>query len=383
MNKEYLVTRMLEIFFVLSFAYVTYSSNIYILWGALFLLPMSLFMKNRNSFPILFLYIFVFLFGLYFILYGFLGGFRVFKTYVICLLFVLIDNYNLSFKGRALSYIHWFMVLSACVVYVDFCLYCLGLPTIMNFARTGVMPRPNGFMEDSNFYSYVMVCYVMYLKYTYNMKTKFFILSIFLSGSFSAIILLLILLLFWKKIPIKFGSGELKKWHLWRYWIIAGVLFIHLSYYSVVRYKNEIVSYIETMDMSPLLKMKTFSMFLRFDAQYNAMNQIEAENKQLLGLGPGEAKTLNDRNINLHNTYYQIYVEMGGVLIIVLLLLLVYVMLQIEDVRYLLLFGLVSIFGNMLEIFYFPILPFIFLLYKVGKNASRTVVSNSIYYNMH
>lgn len=382
-NKKELLRCILEIFFILSFVYITYKTNIYVLYGVLTLLPVSFFVKNKNIFPLFVMCLLMFLSFFYFGMHGFLGAVRVVKTLVICVIFVIIDSCSFSSDNR-LRYVHCFMTLSAYIVCIDFILYWLGLPTIMNFVCTGIMPRPSGFMEDSNFYSYVTVCYIMYLRSACNTSAKLFIISVLLSGSFSAIILLLILLLFLKKTSIKYLIKKSRGWRLWRFWIIGTVLFVHTAYYAVVKYQQEIVDYVETLEMNSLFKMKTFSLFLRFDAQSNALNQIASENKQLFGLGPGEAKTLNDRNINLHNTFYQMYVEMGVLFLIIVLFLLLYVMWRIENVFFLLIFGLVSLFGNMLEIFYFPILPFAFLLYKVNQNVLlSSKISNSFSRNVY
>ena len=370
----------------MSFAYITYASNIYIIWGVMALLPILCVTKQNSVIPFLFSACFLELILLYCVLYGIEGGFRILKTYTICLTFIILAQSE-CWSGKIqilLKPLHYFMTLSAWIVCLDFVLFFGIGHTIMNFTSSGFMPRPNGLMEDSNFYSYLMVCYIMYLKYTYGKSTKLLITSIFLSGSFSAIMILLLLLLFYKKTTINNLSRRMQKWKIWRVLIIMSVLIIHFSYYMVVDHKNQIIDYIESVDMSPLLKVKAASMLRRFEAQEIAIHEINSSGKYLLGGGPGITRTLNDRNMNLHNTYYQMYVEVGGLLLVIVVSCLFCCMLDIKNISFLLLFGVMSLFGNMLEVFYAPILPFIYFLYKSNKYVATSKKNSvSISYNLY
>ena len=176
----------------------------------------------------------------------------------------------------------------------------------------------------------------------------------------------------------------MQKWKIWRVLIIMSVLIIHFSYYMVVDHKNQIIDYIESVDMSPLLKVKAASMLRRFEAQEIAIHEINSSGKYLLGGGPGITRTLNDRNMNLHNTYYQMYVEVGGLLLVIVVSCLFCCMLDIKNISFLLLFGVMSLFGNMLEVFYAPILPFIYFLYKSNKYVATSKKNSvSISYNLY
>ena len=166
-SKSDLKLLCLEVFFILSFAYITYASNIYIVWGIITLIPILFFTKRNNIIPFLFTICFFFFVCLYYVLYGIEGGFRILKTYTICLTFIILSQSKQEAEKIQilLKPLHYFMTLSAWIVCIDFVLYWGGGHTIMNFTSSGLMPRPNGLMEDSNFYSYLMVCYIMYLKY--------------------------------------------------------------------------------------------------------------------------------------------------------------------------------------------------------------------------
>ena len=74
------------------------------------------------------------------------------------------------------------------------------------------------------------------------------------------------------------------------------VLIIHLSYYMILEYKNQIIDYIEAVDMNPLLKVKAASMFHRFESQEIAIHEINKSGKYFFGGGPGITRTLNDRD---------------------------------------------------------------------------------------
>lgn len=385
-SKCYIKLLCIEFFFILSFAYITYATNLYIVWGMMTLIPILFFTKQNSVIPFLFTISFFLFACLYYVLYGVEGAFRILKTYTLCLTFIILsvpnrwpENIRLLLKP-----LHYFMTLSAWIVCIDFVLFFLGKPTIMNFTSSGFMPRPNGLMEDSNFYSYLMVCYIMFLKYTYRRPTKLFITSVFLSGSFSAIIILMVLLFFYKRTAINKLSPAMQKWKIWRRYIVICVLGIHAFYYVIVEHKDQIINYVETMDMNPLLKVKTVSMFHRFESQKIAIDEINRFGKQLFGGGPGITRTLNDRNMNLHNTYYQMYVEIGGLVLMIVALFLIYYMLNITSISFLLLFGMMSLFGNMLEVFYAPVLPFIYFLYKLNRHAlSTSKLSTGISYHLH
>ena len=326
-----------------------------------------LFAKQKSIMPIILTLFFVSLMVLYFSLDGIEGLVRIIKTFVIFSSMYVLASEKKEIKDpqNLMKPLHWFMTLSAIIVCIDFILFFSIGKTIMNFTTSGFMPRPRGLMEDSNFFSYSMICYIMYLKFAYQKSTKILIISVFCSGSFSAIIMLFALLFFYKrKINlIEIGS---KEWRLWRNCIIFLVIIINASYFQIVNNKDNIINYIDQQDISPLIKIKAISMFLRFDAQKTAIDKIAESNNQLFGGGPGITKTLNERGMNLHNTYYQIYVEMGVLLILLVGSVLFYYMLDIRYIGYLILFSMMTLFGNMLEVFYSPILPLIYFLYKIN-----------------
>ena len=120
--------------FILSFAYITYASNIYIVWGIITLIPILFFTKRNNIIPFLFTICFFFFVCLYYVLYGIEGGFRILKTYTICLTFIILSQSKQEAEKIQilLKPLHYFMTLSAWIVCIDFVLYWGGGHTIMN-----------------------------------------------------------------------------------------------------------------------------------------------------------------------------------------------------------------------------------------------------------
>lgn len=370
---------MFEMLFVFSFAYYTYTTNIFVIFGFLLIVLYMFSTRLSKILPLMFVLSFIPIFFIYYSKFGFDGGFRVFKTFVIFAPFFVLSGFkmNLNDGWKLLKPLHYFMTGAAVLVCIDFCLYFAVGKTIGSFTESGFMPRPNGFMEDSNFFSYSVVSYIIFLKYTYRKSTKLFIMAVFLSGSFSAIFMLLVLLVIYK---MKIFSNLVKysrKWKFIRYSIFTSVLFVSVSYMSIVSNKEEIINYLEeATEASPLMQVKIRSMFYRFEAQNTAVNIISQSGDELFGGGPGITKTLNERGMNLHNTYYQIFVEMGFVLIILVIFILLYYMLCIDNINFMLLYAVMFLFGNMLEVYYFPLLPFIYFLYVFYQNKVRECALN-------
>ena len=84
-------------------------------------------------------------------------------------------------------------------------------------------------------------------------------------------------------------------------------------------------------------------------------------------MGSGYARKMNERGMNLHNTYLQTFLEIGliGLLVIIVFFFVIYVNINILFLPLLASFFLL---GNVLEVFYFPLLLFIFFLSKVYDN---------------
>jgi len=118
---------------------------------------------------------------------------------------------------------------------------------------------------------------------------------------------------------------------------------------------------IRNLSDDPFLQFKLVSLSIRFEVQKNAINKLMETDNLLLGLGIGSARKLNDRNLNLHNTYLQVLVEIGLLGLIPILGLFIFIFWNIH-ILYVPLLSIMFLLGNIMEVFYFPLLLFIFFL---------------------
>lgn len=361
--------RLMEVFFILSFWILTYASNAFIVYGAAIFLFWMVIAKQKHKGAIIFSVIFVTLVVVYMFAGGGMEVYRAFKTMVLFSPFYLADSFkNESGKALNMPVLHGFMVFAAIWVCVDTILYYTVGFTFGRQVVTGIMFRGSGPFEDSNFYSYAMVSYLMALKYMYGRKTKLFIFSVIVSGSVSAIGFMLLLLLAYKMKWFSVTNPQVGKCLRNRAMVIASVLLLMGSYFMFVQNSGRISEYVQTTEMHPAIKFKLWSMMLRFEAQSQAINTVVEQGNEIFGAGAGASKKITSNNMNLHNTYYQIFVEMGAVMCASVVLLLLYYLFRIKDNRFLLIFGGLLILGNMLEVYYMPILQFAYFLYQYKTN---------------
>lgn len=148
---------LVEVFFILSFSFLSYKYNLYIVWGIipfLFLTKKAIYKNAAFWVVVLTMLSFIYYYS------GFGSTFRTIKTMVVLLPFFFTnvlqrEQYCLS------KYFYFFMQLNAILVCVDFFLYFIVGRTIMNFTESGFLPRPCGLLEDSNFFSYLMLIYIL------------------------------------------------------------------------------------------------------------------------------------------------------------------------------------------------------------------------------
>lgn len=84
----------------------------------------------------------------------------------------------------------------------------------------------------------------------------------------------------------------------------------------------------------------------------------------LFGMDAGTTKEMNEYGLNLHNTYLQAFLEIGliGLLTILGFFLIIFFNINILFLPFL---SVIFLLGNILEVFYFPLLLFIFYLSKL------------------
>lgn len=353
--------RLVEVFFILSFLDLTYTYNLYIVYGAAVLLFLMATAKQRHRGAIAFCLLFAFLVLIYASTEGGREIYRAFKTLVVFTPFYLADSLKKEpEKSYNLPLLHGFMVFAAVWVIVDVVLFYTTGFTFGKKIVTGIIFRSGGPFEDSNFFCYATVSYLMTLKYIDGRKTKLFIIAVLVSNSVSATFLMLILLLRYKirkRKPAREGSKA-------RWFVAAAVMLVMGSYFTFIQNSAQITNWVTTTEMHPAVKLKLTSMMWRFNAQAEAVGAVMERGKAILGVGAGNTMDLTSMHMNLHNTYYQMFVEMGFALSVAVILMLAYYLCRIRDMGFLLLYGGMFILGNMLEVYYMPLLAFIYFLYQ-------------------
>ena len=344
---------LVEVFFILSFSFLSYKYNLYIVWGIipfLFLTKKAIYKNAAFWVVVLTMLSFIYYYS------GFGSTFRTIKTMVVLLPFFFTnvlqrEQYCLS------KYFYFFMQLNAILVCVDFFLYFIVGRTIMNFTESGFLPRPCGLLEDSNFFSYLMLIYIYYYKWNYGHYNKLFITSLFLSGSFSAIISFLILLSIFKK---KFVEEVCRLRFKLIIVLIALVLIAVYDWLAI--HSDVLLMYISDFQMSDLLKVKIASISHRFTTVSNAMSELDSMNEFLFGIGAGKPKGLSDIGLNLHNSLLQMFLEMGGVLVCVVLLVIFMMIRNLRITKYVILFCVILVLGSMMETLYNPLLALVYFM---------------------
>jgi len=344
-----------EFYFILAFFTLSYSSNIYIVFSFVFF-PFIFKNEKRNIIIHVLYLIFILLIFLYALERGWHDAFRIYKTLIILLPFFIFnilknEKYKLSFLFDT------FIWINVLFIYIDFVLYYFTGNTILPVKFSDFMPRFGAFIEDSNFYSYLVIVYLFYKKSITGVYNKFILFSIVLSGSFSAIFASIVLFFLYPRIENKQSDLSYTKT---RFRICAITITIFLGYCIFIIYANDIIDWISTLELNDLLKLKMVSMTHRFSAQYESLAQLFTTNKLFLGEGAGATIKTNDIGINLHNSYFQLFLESGALLTCVVFFILYRMAKQIRDLKFLLLFCTIFLLGNMLEVFYFPLLSFIY-----------------------
>jgi O-antigen ligase len=285
------------------------------------------------------------------------ASFRIIKTAVVFL--PLLSVYSLNNPQYRLSKaFYWFMMIAALLVCIDFVLYFITGTMIMGGTESGFLPRPRGLMEDSNFFSYLMLVYIFYLKKQEGRYNYLLVLSLILSGSLAAISCFLLLSLFYRFTDhVKLSKSKLIKYLTL---IITGISFF--VYFNTAFNYNKIMENVEVSEMDGLEKVKFYSLMLRFGAQNEALMLIDSPSKILFGIGAGNTKNFTEREMNLHNTYLQLFLEQGLIVFVLFALLILLMALKIHDTYYVILFCVIFMLGTILEVFYFPLLSFIFFI---------------------
>ena len=345
---------LIECFFITGFTLLTYKYNVYIALG---FLPLYCMLREKIYKGVAFFLILFFLLPiLYYVYAGPVSSFRVMKTMIV-LLPVYYTNL-LKNSSFALSPIFkWFMKINAILVCVDFILYFTVGTTIMKFTESGFMPRPCGLLEDSNFFSYLMLVSIFYYRWKEGRYNKLFVISLLLSGSFSAIGAFTALLIVYGCLN-KRNKCSIRM----RIFFILATISVMSLYDWIAIHPDEILSIVSSWNINDLIKVKIASMSHRFNTVSNAMSEIDSLEEVLMGIGAGKTRSLSDIGLNLHNSFLQMFLEMGAVLTGTVIFVLLYMVWHIQHLRYVILFCIITMLSSIMETFYNPLLSFVYYI---------------------
>lgn len=342
---------LVALYFILGFFWISYAANTYVV-ASLFLYVILFF--GRFNFSLIISTI-VFLISLFYLYMSGMGeAYRFLKTFLVFFPVAYVCRYyNLS-NSKLLDA---FLKFSVFLVFLEFIFYSFfGFGFIPDTTTTRAAGaeflRYRSFFEDSNFFSYTILTYIFYKKIVFGRYDIFFVGALFLSLSVSAIIAFISLVSFYSVFnPV----GFLKRY----YRFIFGVLILVVTCFYIFLVFN-FFDLIGTVD-SEFWRFKLVSLSIRFDVQAAAINYIFANDSSIWGDGAGAARLMNDGGYNLHNTYLQIFVEMGFFTLLFVLFFLTYMFYRI-DVRFLPVYSLLVLLGLIMEVYYFPLLVFVFYL---------------------
>jgi len=362
-NQQY--NTLVNLFFILSFLSITYKYNIYVI----LLLVIGIFAISKKFKTSLSIILPLFLIPIiYFIEFGFNEFYRVEKT---LLMIIPIGYIIYYFRLKVSKILIYFVNINVAFIYIEFILYhFLGITIFPDTTNTLGLLRHHAFFEDSNFFSYVLIAFIIYNKIISKKYNIFYIIALFISLSVSAIIIFFILI-FGLYIHQNYFKGYQKFIR-----IVAFVLtsfFVVLYYFAVMNNDK-----IQNLSDNPFVKFKLVSMSIRFDVQKKAINTLIEKDSLLFGLGAGSARKLNDRNLNLHNTFLQIFVEIGLIGLLFVVVFCIFILFNIH-IYFVSLWSVFILLGNIMEVFYFPLLLFIFFL--SNSYISKKGIKDEVFIN--
>lgn len=226
-------------------------------------------------------------------------------------------------------------------------------------------PRFQAFFSDSNFFCHAMVAYIIYVKLKTGKNKPLLTSAVIASLSFSAIACLLAFYVYNPLLARSTRQTVIRR--------ILGVstLIIFFFYFLLIFLAGDI----RNLASGDVAAFKLVSLAIRFDMQNAALTEFWNSGHFLFGLGAGAAKDLTEYGLNLHNTYLQILVESGASVFAYVTFCILFMYRKI-NLRMLPHFSICIITGNILEVYYFPLLFFVFYLSKLLDQASDQAIGN-------
>lgn len=202
-----------------------------------------------------------------------------------------------------------------------------------------------------------------------NREIQFFLIGAVLL-SFSLSLILTMVCVF-----VVLQMKKIWQWSEVRVKLLGGIILIvaFLIYYGLLF----VLTTVRDVDTSSgYVAEKLVSLSLRFESQLEAFDALAADHDYWWGIGAGKTREITTKEMNLHNSYLQILLEMGVCCLLVVFAFGVYCY-HYLDKHFVLLFVALFLLGNVLEVFYFPLLSFILFLSVIYKN-NKFVTKSSI-----
>lgn len=356
-----------NVFFVLGFCILTYATNIYVIYAVGLLLCLFFAgMPRQKGMAYLYISLVVLLAVFYFFVHGGGASYRIFKTLTLIWLMFFIPMID---GLKVTKLLHYFLLGNAVLVYIDVILYnTIGFSFTQGVDTYGYM-RFSGVIEDSNFFSYMLFCYVYYLKMQTGRYNFFLIGALLLSLSLSLLLTMAVVMfmLSFKRLW-ELSSRYIKTWG------ILIVVFAFLVYYGLLF----VLTTFRNIDaQNDYITEKLVSLSLRFESQLEAFDALTMDNAFWWGIGAGKTREITTNSMNLHNSYLQMLLEMGIVCLLPVFAAVGYCY-RFLDKRFVLLFVAIFLLGNVLEVFYFPLLLFILFLSLVYQEGNQEKTSGEV-----
>lgn len=343
----------LHIFLILSFFSITISTNLYVVYAFLFTLFLLLISVKKTFIPLLLSLLFLLI--IYFAIKDFRSIFRILKTFVIYLPFLLVLNKN--FKINCFKILDFYVIISIFFILFELTLFLLFKTTILEYDIGFYVPRMTGFLGDPNFMALFLLIYLSFIDLRKIILVIFLVIAIVLTQSFTALVVLFLyimihsLLNFFKITIITYKTK-----------LIFFILFIVFNiFYLFIVYKT--ADNIRNFQVGERYNVKLISIAQRFELQKEGLIKLFDQDQFLLGVGAGKTTDSTQIHKNFHNTFLQILFEMGFITIFFVLIIILFLFLLLKGNNSIILFFLfMTIVANLIEVYYVPYFGLIYYL---------------------
>lgn len=349
MKSSRVLELLFSLFFITSLIKESYLYNIYSYIGILIILFYLLKFKNLSKINIVIIYILISI-SIFYVTIDFDSFFKYIKYISISIPF-------LFFKNLDHKLLKYFFYSGVFFFWIELLLFLFFKTTIKEYAPFLGLPRIASFWFDANFFSLSLGIYVLQQYKQENKINLFLTLPVFLSLSFTGIMLFILFFL------LKNKTISL------RYSIVIIFLFF-LTYFNVISYLQK--NRIETEN--PVIQYKLVSLYQRVDYQVSAITSIDFKSS-LIGFGSGYTKLFVTNGRNLHNTFLQLFIESGFLLLFIITMFLFFFLKKINGQYRIILLFYITICSILIDVYSFPLIMLAFALSKF-KNEKNHIFND-------